>query len=177
MVSPITNTSRIVLQIVLFLFISSFAFAQKKADFVASAKEGWLVSVEEAFELSSKSNRPILANFTGSDWCGWCKKLDAEVFSKAEFKEWASKNVILLELDYPRFIKLPEKQVAQNQELQNVFQVSGFPTIWVFDLKRPEGSQFQIVAYGRTGYLRGGESAFIEEVNKMLEQRKQSNNN
>ena len=74
---------------------------QPKPVAYASAKEGWLVDLDEAYALSVKEKKPILANFTGSDWCGWCKRLDADVCTKPVFKEWAKKNVVLLELESP----------------------------------------------------------------------------
>ena len=48
--------------------------------------DGWLVDFEKAAELSIKSGKPILANFTGSDWCGWCIRLQKEVFITPKFK-------------------------------------------------------------------------------------------
>ena len=84
----------------------------------ASTKEGWLVDLDEAYEISIKEKKPILANFTGSDWCGWCKKLDADVFSKPEFQAWAKENVVLLELDFPRRFQIPAKNQQQNAAMQ-----------------------------------------------------------
>ena len=116
--------------------------------------EGWLVSIDEAFALSKKTGKPIMANFTGSDWCGWCKRLSAAVFLQPDFKKWADKNVVLLELDFPRGIKIPDAIRAQNQSLQQAFNVSGYPTIWVFDLDKEKGTgQFSIRALGKTGYV------------------------
>ncbi|WP_422362320.1 thioredoxin family protein [Reichenbachiella sp.] len=147
-----------------------------KNGFRSSENEGWMVNVEEAYQLSEKTNKPILANFTGSDWCGWCKRLKAEVFNKPEFKAWASENVILLELDYPRRTSLPEAQKKQNAELQQAFRVTGFPTIWMFDLDRPDGKRFQIQAYGKTGYAAGGPNKYIQNLDKMLELKEKSVN-
>lgn len=147
-----------------------------KNGFRASENEGWMVNVEEAYKLSEKTNKPILANFTGSDWCGWCKKLKAEVFNKPEFKEWAAENVILLELDYPRRTSLPEAQQKQNAELQQAFRVTGFPTIWMFDLDRPDGQRFSIQAYGKTGYAAGGPVKYTKSLDKMLELKEKSVN-
>ena len=65
-----------------------------------SQKEGWLTGFPDVFEKSIKENKPIMANFTGSDWCGWCIRLDKAVFQTEEFKKWAKENVILLELDF-----------------------------------------------------------------------------
>lgn len=152
------------------LLLSLTAIAQNKGvEFTKAEDEGWLVDLEEAYNLSKDTNKPILANFTGTDWCGWCKKLRAEVFSRPEFKKWAEENVVLLELDFPKRKRLPEQQIKQNRGLQQAFQVRGYPTIWVFDLKRPnENERFEIHALGKTGYIRGGASVFTGEIDKMI---------
>lgn len=163
--------------LVMTLLIVSQSEAQDvKNGFRTSENDGWMVNVEEAYQLSEKTNKPILANFTGSDWCGWCKKLKAEVFNKPEFKAWAEDNVILLELDYPRRTSLPEAQQKQNAELQQAFRVTGFPTIWMFDLDKPDGKRFQIQAYGKTGYAAGGPNKYIQSLDKMIELKEKSVN-
>ena len=88
----------------------------------------------EAQKISNEAKKPIFAFFTGSDWCGWCRKLQNDVFSKQTFIDWARKNVILLELDYPRKTKLAPELQQQNAELQQVFRISGYPTVWLFFL-------------------------------------------
>lgn len=155
------------------LFIAyNITFAQND-NFVKAQDENWLVNVEEAYELSKKTNKPILANFTGSDWCGWCKRLRKEVFNTPEFNKWADENVILLELDFPRRTQLPVEQQQQNRSLQQAFQVTGFPTIWVFDLNKPSGeNKFELQAYGKTGYLRGGAANYTKELDKMVAKKK-----
>ncbi|MFY0652533.1 MAG: thioredoxin family protein [Cyclobacteriaceae bacterium] len=152
------------------LFISLASFAQDiNSKFHEAQDKEWLVDIDEAYQISKQTNKPILANFTGSDWCGWCKKLRSEVFSKQAFKEWAKDNVVLLELDFPRRKRLPEQQMMQNRGLQQAFQVRGYPTIWVFDLEKPDpNGQFQIHALGKTGYIRGGSDNFTREVDKMI---------
>jgi protein disulfide-isomerase len=115
-----------------------------------------------------------MANFTGSDWCGWCKRLTASVFSKEEFKQWADENVVLLELDFPRRKQIPAKYRQQNMNLQKAFKITGYPTIWVFDLnKDPDNGQYQINALGKTGYA-PSVSQFTGAVDKMLEKRDNS---
>lgn len=130
--------------------------------------EGWMVSIEKAQAVSKETGKPIMANFTGSDWCGWCKRLTANVFSKSEFKEWADDNVVLLELDFPRRTKLPQEIQQQNFSLQKAFQVSGYPTVWVFYLKEnAETGQMNIDPLGRTGYKNTAKE-FITEVEDMI---------
>lgn len=132
------------------LLISSMAFGQSKT--YTAANEGWLVSLDEAYALSQKTGKPIMANFTGSDWCGWCKRLTASVFSKPEFKKWAEKNVILLELDYPKRFKLPADIQQQNANMQQSFRVTGFPTVWVFNATKDKTGNYSLQALGKTGY-------------------------
>ena len=135
----------------LFLTASLFAFSQTKEEYKAE-NEGWLVKIEDAYAESKKTGKPILANFTGSDWCGWCKRLTKAVFVEDEFKKWAKDNVILLELDFPRRKQLPDEIKQQNYQLQQAFRVSGYPTIWVFNLDKDDKGQFQIEALGKTNY-------------------------
>ena len=45
-----------------------------------SQKEGWLTGFPDVFEKSIKENKPIMANFTGSDWCGWCMRKQTVIF-------------------------------------------------------------------------------------------------
>jgi len=140
-----------------------------KSNEYKAENEGWLVNVEEAYQISKKTGRPILANFTGSDWCGWCKRLTAAVFVKDEFKKWAADNVVLLELDFPRKKQLPTEIQQQNACMQQAFQVRGYPTIWVFHLDKDETTnQFQVRALGSTGYKATPEE-FIDDVKKMMQ--------
>ena len=128
---------------------------------------GWLINFEEAAKLSIKSGKPILANFTGSDWCGWCIRLNREVFVTPEFKNWASENVILLELDYPRRVQQTDEIKKQNRELQQFFQVRGYPTLHIFNVVITDGKT-QITSLGKMGYLAGGPTPWIASANNYL---------
>lgn len=149
-----------------FVLFTSAAFAQS-SDYQA-ANPGWLVDLDEAYALSKKTGKPVMANFTGSDWCGWCKRLTAAVFSKPEFKKWAEKNVVLLELDFPRRFRVPEEISKQNRSLQQAFQVRGYPTVWVFHLdKNKSTGQYEIEALGKTGYTPTVDQ-FTDTVDQMI---------
>ena len=125
----------------------------------AGAKAGWLTDYEQAQEKARTDRKLMLIDFTGSDWCGWCIKLDREVFSKREFKEYASKNLVLLEVDFPNRKKIPPAMKAQNERLAMKYQVQGFPTIVVLN---GDGQQV-----GEMGYVPGGPEAFIAELEKL----------
>ena len=109
--------------IILFLLFLSVSFA--------SAQElVWHTDAQKAIEQSIKSKKPIMLFFTGSDWCGWCIKLQKEVFTQPEFKKWATESVVLLELDFPRRTQQEEQLRNQNYQIQQAFQVRGYPTVW-----------------------------------------------
>lgn len=116
--------------------------------------------------------------FTGSDWCGWCHRLQRNVFAKPAFIKWAKENVILLELDFPRKKQLPPELQQQNFQLQRAFRVTGYPTVWFFTMvKDASTGQYNITPYGSTGYPRGGtpgkeEVTFISNANKILANKK-----
>ena len=129
--------------------------------------DGWLLNFDKAAELSMKTGKPILANFTGSDWCGWCIRLKKEVFVTPAFKKWAKENVILLELDYPRRTPQTEEIKKQNQELQQFFKVRGYPTLHMFNVGIADGKT-QITALGKMGYLAGGPTPWIANANNYL---------
>jgi protein disulfide-isomerase len=134
----------------------------------------WYTDLAIVHEISASSNKPIFGFFTGSDWCGWCHKLQANVFAKQEFIDWANKNVILLELDFPRRKQLPSELVQQNSGLQQAFQVRGYPTIWIFNTTKDKTTNnFNITALGSLGYPQGAEVGkeevkFISDANLIL---------
>jgi protein disulfide-isomerase len=126
----------------------------------------WHNDINKAIDISFKSKKPMLLFFTGSDWCGWCIKLQKEVFQKPEFSEWA-KNVVLVELDFPRKTQLEEKLKQQNTQLQQIFQVTGYPTVWLVTPQK-NGDQTNLQQLGKTGYVAGGPTKWIESVNPFL---------
>lgn len=134
----------------------------------------WYTDFQEADKLSKKENKPIFGFFTGSDWCGWCKRLQANVFSKPAFKKWAKENVILLELDFPRRKTLPEHLKQQNYGLAQAFKVRGYPTIWLFTTKiDKETNHVQLNGLGSLGYPSGAETGkeevkFLADANAIL---------
>jgi protein disulfide-isomerase len=124
------------------------------------ANSGWLTNYDDAVKESKSSGKPILANFTGSDWCGWCIKLHKEVFSKDEFKTWAAENVVLLELDFPRKKAQTAEIKAQNKELKKKHAIRGFPTVLILD---SDGNKM-----GQTGYRRNGPTEWTNYADLLI---------
>jgi thioredoxin-related protein len=133
----------------------------------------WYTDLAKAQEASKSSKKPIFAFFTGSDWCGWCHKLERDVFSKTQFIDWAQKNVVLLELDFPRNKQLTPELTQQNFSLQQQFQVQGYPTIWLFYASKEAGNKMNLNPLGSLGYPSGAERGkeevkFLSEANAIL---------
>jgi thioredoxin-related protein len=124
---------------------------------LAAAGGNWLTSVPDAKTQAQKESKLVLLDFTGSDWCGWCKKLDAEVFSKPEFEAYAKKNLVLVEVDFPAKKAQSDALKAANKALQEKFKVGGYPTLVVM---KPDGT----VVWQQEGYLEGGPSAMIAKL-------------
>lgn len=137
----------------------------------------WQTNVFKASELATAQNKTIFAFFTGSDWCGWCIRLQNNVFSKKEFIQWANKNVVLLELDFPRGKQLAPELAQQNNELKQAFQIQGYPTIWLFNLQKDNvTNKVNVSAYGSLGYPPSAEPgkeevSFLKTANEILEKK------
>ncbi|HIC23363.1 MAG TPA: thioredoxin family protein, partial [Planctomycetes bacterium] len=118
----------------------------------------WVKDIAVARELATKEGKDILINFTGSDWCGWCKRLDGEVFSVPAFHESAGKQYIYLYLDFPRSEEAKAKVVdeALNDKKRDEMGVDGFPTIILADS--------QMRPYARTGYQNGGPQKYLVHI-------------
>jgi len=123
------------------------------------SKPGWMTSYEQGQQEAKVNNKLVLLDFTGSDWCGWCILLDREVFSKPQFKEYASKNLVLVELDFPKTKPVADATRKQNIQLAQRYQIQGFPTIIVLN------GDGQVV--GEFGYMKGGPDAFIAALEKI----------
>jgi protein disulfide-isomerase len=113
----------------------------------------WTSSLETALQRARDENKLVLANFTGSDWCPWCKKLKTEILDKPEFSEWVAQNAVLLELDFPKTTAQSDDLKAQNKKLAEKFGIKGFPTVVFFD---PDGN-----THGTLLYKEGGPTVWI----------------
>lgn len=130
---------------------------------LSAGGEGWLRNFAEAKKKAQQEGKDLLVDFSGSDWCGWCIKLEKEVFSQAVFKEYAAKHFVLVSLDFPRKVELPQEEKKQNDALRDLFQVSGFPTVVLCDQQgRP---------YARTGYQRNGAEAYVKHLGQLQEKK------
>jgi protein disulfide-isomerase len=135
--------------------------AAAEALMVPKAAEGdWMTDYEAALAKAKKEKKVVLADFTGSDWCGWCIKLKDEVFTTPEFQQWAAEHVVLLELDFPKQKPQSDELEKQNEALKKQFGIRGFPTVVFLDAKGKK--------LGESGYVEGGPEKWIAEAEKEL---------
>lgn len=122
----------------------------------AETPSGWTNDYEAAKAEAARDGKQLLLFFTGSDWCGWCKKLRREVFDTNRFMDQAGRNYVLVELDFPMNEVLPDRVRRQNEQLARRFGVQGYPTVYIADASgRP---------YARLGYRPGGPAAFLRAL-------------
>ncbi|MEK7951390.1 thioredoxin family protein [Luteolibacter soli] len=122
--------------------------------------EGWTPDFAAAKKQAAAEKKDLLMDFTGSDWCGWCIKLNDEVFKHDEFKAGVKDKFVLVELDYPQDkSKLSEETQKQNEELQGKYSIQGYPTILLCD---PEGKPF-----AKTGYQEGGPEKYVAHLDEL----------
>lgn len=125
----------------------------------ASVPDGWTDDLAAAFTKAKEENKAVLVEFTGSDWCPPCIMMRKNVFTKKDFVEAASKNYILVELDFPK--KDPELK-KKNQPFAEKYKITGFPTVILFNSDGEEFTRFTASRYRTV-------ETFIEHINSALE--------
>ena len=142
----------------------SFLFAVAASVFIsgpfASAESDSLTDYKKAQQEAKAGNKFLLLDFTGSDWCGWCKKFDREILLQPEFKDYARNNLVIVELDFPRAKPQTPELRKQNRELAQQYEIVGFPTIVVLNA---DGQKL----WRYDGYFPDGPAAFIAQLQKL----------
>ena len=120
----------------------------------------WETDLEVAKKRAKDEKKPMLLDFTGSDWCGWCIRLKKEVFATPEFETYAKEHLVLVEVDFPHNSPLAKETKEQNDKLSQEYQINGFPTILLLSSRGRE--------VARTGYQEGGPEKYIEHLKTLL---------
>jgi thioredoxin-related protein len=126
----------------------------------ARAESAWTTDYKKAQEEAKTSHKLLLLDFTGSDWCGFCFQLDKAILSQPQFKDYANKNLVLVEIDFPRRKAQSVETGKQNAELAARYEVVGFPTLVVLN---GEGK----TVWRYDGLYTGGIAAFLAELDKV----------
>ena len=128
----------------------------------AGAHEGnWLTNFEEAKKQAAAENKPILALFTGTDWCPTCQKWEKEAFNTPEFQDYAKTNLVLLLVDFPEKKKLPKAQQRANDKLKDKLDAEEFPQVVMVNAKGKKIGTFT--------YAEGGPNVLLGKIASTLE--------
>lgn len=125
---------------------------------------GWTTDYDAARDQAASSDKDLLLDFTGSDWCGWCIKLREEVFDKEAFQNAAPDDFVMVELDFPNDVAQSDEVKAQNAALNQKFNIQGYPTIILADATGKP--------YAKTGYEPGGADAYLAHLGQLQSKRK-----
>jgi thioredoxin-related protein len=125
------------------------------------AESLWMHDFEAAKAKAVKEGKPIFINFTGTDWCGWCIKLEKEVFSKKAFQDYAKEHLVLVEVDFPKKKEQTAEVKAQNAKLDKEYGVEGYPTLYLLDAQGKKLTE-------DIGYREGGPEAYVEHLKSLL---------
>lgn len=114
----------------------------------------WYTNYQEALARAKAEKKPLLLFFTGSDWCGWCKKMENEILQTPDFAQTAGNSFIFVMLDFPMNKTLPQAIADQNGELKQKYGITGYPTVVILD------SNENFIA--ETGYRSGGGKSYAD---------------
>ena len=131
-----------------------------------AAPAAWSTDLAQALQLAKTTNKPVLAVFSGSDWCKPCIMLKQEVFDKPEFEQYAKDRFVLARFDFPRSKKnkLPAAQTKINEQAAAQLNKEGsFPLVVLLS---PEGK-----VLAKTGYRPGGVAAYDAYLTQLLAKR------
>ncbi|WP_437222756.1 thioredoxin fold domain-containing protein [Planctomicrobium sp. SH661] len=141
--------------------------ASSKSESETESKLHWVTDIEEAKKTALAENKGLLLFFTGSDWCGFCIKLEKEVFHTPEFEKWIADKYVPVVLDFPRGKQLADALKEQNEKLKNAFQINGYPTVYTVDVELfPHG---RIVGFGGTKQFWNGVEQATEQAGRIRE--------
>ena len=121
----------------------------------------WETDLKKASSVAKDSGKYMLLDFSGSDWCGWCIRLEKEIFSQDAFKDFAEENLVCVLVDFPRAKEQSKELKQQNSDLAQKYNVKGYPTIIILS---PDGKPV-----GVTGYLQGGPWEYARHLKKIIE--------
>lgn len=144
-----------------FVALFTASCAVQGAFAASSTPAGFTDNLDEALQRAKASGRYVLVDFSGSDWCGWCKRLDKEVFSKPEFLDTATNTYELVFIDSPSDeTLLSERAKGENPKLVEKYDVHGFPTVLMMN------GDGEVVF--KTGYRKGGPEKYLKHLKREL---------
>jgi thioredoxin-related protein len=142
-------------------FITSILMAIAMLYCSKTEATNWETDFKKASSVAKASGKYMLLDFSGSDWCGWCIRLEKEVFSQDAFKDFAKENLVCVLVDFPRAKEQSKELKQQNMDLARKYDIKGYPTVIILS---PDGEPV-----AKTGYLQGGPWEYARHLKKIIE--------
>ena len=120
----------------------------------------WETDFTKAKQEAHASNKLILLNFSGSDWCGPCIRMHKEIFETATFSEYANAHLVLLNADFPR---LKKHQLSKEQEEKNEALAERYNKKGIFPLTLLLTEDGKVLKEWE-GFPAGAASGFLNEL-------------
>ena len=127
---------------------------------ITAQAELWSEDFQKASSEAKTSGKYLMLNFSGSDWCPWCMKLNDEILSREDFKTFAKENLVCVTIDFPSKKYQSKERKKENKKLLKQFKVRGFPTIIILS---PDGEVLDT-----TGYRKGGVERYVDRLKKLI---------
>lgn len=107
---------------------------QREANWKGGPNRTWEINFNNAALKAKAEKKKLLVLKSGSDWCPPCKKLKSAVIGNSKFKKMAEKSFILVFIDFPRSIELPETQKMHNAMVSKKFNFgNGVPSALIIN--------------------------------------------
>jgi thioredoxin-related protein len=94
------------------------------------------ITYEQAQKLTAKKPRKIFIDVY-TDWCGWCKKMDANTLSNVQIGNYLNEKYYAVKLNAESDAKTvyKGKEMTERELASKIFKATGFPTTVYLDEK------------------------------------------
>ncbi|PCJ51606.1 MAG: hypothetical protein COA79_25765 [Planctomycetota bacterium] len=125
----------LLLLVSILMFTGLNGISDEEVDLEGAVPGKWTMDLDAAKKIAKEKKLPIILNFTGSDWCRWCKLMDKNIFSKVKWKKYSKENILMVYIDFPSDKKrVPSKYVERNDSLKDKYSITDFPTFIILDI-------------------------------------------
>ena len=86
--------------------------------------QGW----DAGLRAAAKTQRPVLVDVY-TDWCGWCRRMDRDVYAREDVREYLARRYVTVKLDAEAGDAASyEGKAYKSSSLAGRFRVTGYPT-------------------------------------------------